>query len=309
MTGQSETAATTRMTLKRAREEGLLIEMLQLDQIDSDFLVRDRLVHDDDEMASLKVSIKTRGQQFPIEVTKIDSDKAQYGLISGWRRLAALRALWEETQDPAFSEIRALVVEPDHARDAYLAMIEENEIRVNLSFYERARIALRSVHEGVFPDTRAALRGLYASSTRSKRSKIGTFIALVDAFDGVLQHPTAISEKLGLALARELVRDASFASKVSEQLHRTPTRTAHEEMRLLAHSISTAQPLPDASVNETKIATTQRRAVRPPREDTVGTIKMRYTPGKSAISLAGEDVDDAFFDALRAWLEGRRKNR
>ena len=46
--------------------------------------------------------------------------------------------------------------------DAYVAMVEENEIRVGLSFYERARIAAKSVEAGVYPDDRAALRALFA---------------------------------------------------------------------------------------------------------------------------------------------------
>lgn len=307
MSGNNTLAKPKPITLKKARDLGLLIETIPLDQIDPNYLVRDRLLQDEDEMASLKVSLKTRGQQMPIEVAAPGAASAKYGLISGWRRLMALRELLAETDDPQFAEIKALVITPDTAQDAYLAMIEENEIRVNLSFYERARIALRSVHEGVFPDTKTALRHLYASSTRSKRSKIGTFVSLVDSFDGVLQHPTAISEKLGLALAREIVRDGSFAERVADRLRKAPVRSEFEEIRMLSQAVTTPPPaveqIPTAPVKS------ERRKAKPSKthREKIGTLTLRYRPDTSVISLAGVEVDDAFFDDLKTWIEARTK--
>ena len=163
------------LTLAQARAQGQVIDLIPVDRIDGDYLVRDRLVQEEDELQALMTSIQARGQQMPIEIVRLDRDDGEprYGLISGWRRLTALRRLHRDTDDPRFAVVRALVVRPETAQDAYLSMVEENEIRVDVSHYERARIALKSVEQGVFPDQRAALRGLYASTTRSKRSKIG----------------------------------------------------------------------------------------------------------------------------------------
>ncbi|WP_050931601.1 ParB/RepB/Spo0J family partition protein [Aestuariivita boseongensis] len=306
MSSDSAQAKPKPMTIKTAREKGLLIEEIPLDQIDPHFLVRDRLVQDEDEMASLKSSIKARGQQIPIEVARLSDNSDRFGLISGWRRFMALRELQEETGNPAFGVIRALVIAPGNAQDAYLAMIEENEIRVNLSFYERARIALRAVHEGVFPDTRKALQGLYASSTRSKRSKIGTFVSLVDRFDGVLQHPTAISEKLGLALARELVRDASFAERVSERLRKAPLRTPHEEARILTQALGSFGFPEEPQPEETRVVEPRpRHATAPARKEVIGSLRLQYRPESAAIKLSGDDVDDAFFEDLMEWIAKR----
>ena len=94
----ANTAAMTEMadTLQAAQSEGRMIVALPLDQISGDYLVRDRLAIDPDEMNTLVASLRARGQQTPIEVVSIGSvSKPQFGLISGWRRLQALRCLAE----------------------------------------------------------------------------------------------------------------------------------------------------------------------------------------------------------------------
>ncbi|MCB1363052.1 MAG: ParB N-terminal domain-containing protein, partial [Rhodobacteraceae bacterium] len=231
--------------LRDARGEGRLIEALPLDSVDAGYLVRDRMEQDEDEMGALMDSLRARGQQTAAEVIRLPDRGGRgpaYGLISGWRRLVALRRLHSQTGEDRFATLRARVIAPETASDAYVAMVEENEIRVNLSFYERARIAVHAMREGVYPTQRAALQGLFGATTRSRRSKIGSFIAVVEAFDGDLVHPTAISEKLGLALAREIMRDPEFVSEVRVRLESAPQRSAGEEMRLLAAAIAARQP-------------------------------------------------------------------
>jgi hypothetical protein len=53
--------------------------------------------------------------------------------------------------------------------EAYLAMVEENEIRVGLSFYERARIVARAAEAGVFERH----RGAAARSSPRPRGRAG----------------------------------------------------------------------------------------------------------------------------------------
>ncbi|MBD3766047.1 MAG: ParB N-terminal domain-containing protein, partial [Rhodobacterales bacterium] len=81
--------------------------------------------HDPEEMAALRASLAARGQQTPIEVVELAPGR--YGLISGARRLAALRALAEETGEARFARVQALLRPFSAASDAYLAMVEENE--------------------------------------------------------------------------------------------------------------------------------------------------------------------------------------
>ena len=100
--------------------------------------------------------------------------------------------------------MQALVRRPETAADAYVAMVEENEIRLGLSQYERARVAARAAARGVFADEEAALRALFATACRPKRSRIRAFLALYHGLDAALRFPAAIPERLGLALVERL---------------------------------------------------------------------------------------------------------
>ena len=106
---------------------GRLVLDLAHDAIAPDHLVRDRLPAEDADMEALRESIRAHGQRTPMEVTPLQG-ALPYGLISGWRRLAALRALYAETGDPRFATVQALVRRPETAAAAYVAMVEENEI-------------------------------------------------------------------------------------------------------------------------------------------------------------------------------------
>ena len=193
-------------TLKRARETGRLVLDLPLDAIAPDHLGRDRidrLPADDADMASLRESLRAHGQRTPIEVVPL-TGRLPYGLLSGWRRLIALKALHAETGDARFATVQALVRRPETAAAAYVAMVEENEIRLGLSQYERARVAARAAARGVFADEEAALRALFATASRPKRSRIRAFVALYHGLDAALRFPAAIPERLGLALVERL---------------------------------------------------------------------------------------------------------
>lgn len=171
--------------MTEARENGRFILSLPLDVVDEAYLVRDRVHADPEELEALMASMRQRGQQVPIEVTALPGGR--YGLISGWRRMTALRRL--STYAPEFTKVLAILRRPDTAATAYLAMVEENELRVGLSYYERARIVLRATEQGVFPDTQTALARLFAPASRAKRSKIGSFFRIVHALDGTLRFP------------------------------------------------------------------------------------------------------------------------
>ncbi|WP_027256094.1 ParB/RepB/Spo0J family partition protein [Leisingera aquimarina] len=221
--------------LENARAKGLMIEELPLERIDENHLVRDRIEQDEEELQALMASLRARGQQTPAEVVPLEDTFGgrTHGLISGWRRLTALRRLYEETSDPQFATLKALVIKPDSAEASYVAMVEENEIRVNLSHYERARIAVRACKEGVFTRRKYALQALFGNATRTKRSKIGSFVTLVEALDAVLFYPTAISEKLGLALVREIEADAGFAARATQALQAANRSSPEAELAVL----------------------------------------------------------------------------
>ena len=225
----SATAAALREVaeeLSAARAEGRLIQRLPLAAMEADYLVRDRIASDDAEMQALTASLRARGQQTPIEVVALP--QGRYGLISGWRRLQALAALHAETGEARFATVEAVLRRPEAASDAYLAMVEENEIRVGLGHYERARIAARAAEEGVYPSLKEALRHLFQNVSRAKRSKIGSFVTVYRHLDGILHFPAAIPERLGLALAQALEADPALPARIADRL-KPPPRTAEEE--------------------------------------------------------------------------------
>ncbi|TDK50886.1 ParB/RepB/Spo0J family partition protein [Antarcticimicrobium luteum] len=324
--------------VEAARAQGLMLELLPLGAIDIGHLVRDRMVQDEDEMTALMTSLEARGQQTPIEVVRLPDPQGgrTHGLISGWRRLTALTRLYERTNDPRFASVRALVVDPGSAQAAYVAMVEENEIRVNLSHYERARIALRAVEEGVYDSRRAALLSLYNAAPRAKRSKIGSFMALVEALDPALRFPTAIPEKLGLALTRALTEDPGLAPRLTARLAAAQAGSAEAELRILAEAAAppapvlspevpaevsaeaSAEPSPDPrpgtarekdskSGSETDISDTYTGPLPSAPRSVLAApgVQLRFDRARGRIDLSGEGVDQSLFEALQLWLAQR----
>lgn len=275
--------------VQSARDEGRLIVMLDCDAIDAGYLTRDRILADAEDLAGLKESIRARGQQTAIEVT--DMGGGRYGLISGWRRLTALRALQDETGQAEFGRVKALITAPESAGAAYLAMVEENEIRVGLSYYERARVVLKAVEAGAFATTKKAALALFANASRARRSKINSFIPVVDALDGALRFPTTIGERLGLALSARITADTGFGTLAASRLAAAAPADATAEQSLL-------KSLLDGR------AATKRPAERQALQELApGIYADTARPGQ--ITLSGPAVDEALLAALSDWLNGR----
>jgi len=180
--------------LQAARAGGLLAQEIAIAQIDIDYVSRDRVVQDAEAMEELTASIRANGLRTPIEVVQTADG---YGLISGWRRLAALR-------DLSVDRVKAFVREAQDSAEVYLNMVEENEIRADLSHYERGRIAVVAVGQGVYADVAEAVNHLFASASKAKRSKVRSFAVIHEALGDLLQFPTELTEKAGLKLAKAL---------------------------------------------------------------------------------------------------------
>ncbi len=273
----------------RAREEGRLVQAIPLEAVRADHLMRDRIAVDEGALEDLVASIRARGQQTPIEVVALEEG---YGLISGWRRLEALRRLHAETGAAEFATVLALLRRPAEASEAYQAMVEENEIRLGLSYYERARIAVRAAEAGVYPDRRAALRGLFAAASRARRSKIASFMVVHDALDGALRFPAAIPERLGLRLAKALEADPALAPAVRARLRKADPADAAAEAALLTRALApAADPRPPEGAQE----------IRPG-------VFLEVTGGylKPKLTISGPKVDNALRERLTAWLRDGR---
>jgi len=273
--------------LTSARKEGRLIVSLPLDVVDERHLVRDRIATDDDDMDALVSSLSKRGQQTPIEVE--ERAPGQYGLISGWRRLTALQTLYAETQDNRFATVQALVRHPHGAGDAYIAMVEENEVRSGLSFYERARIAVQAARQNVYPDVSSAVHALFASARAPKRSKILSFTTLVDILDEYLQFPTAIPEKVGLALVAQLQRESGFKKRLILSLRESKPATVEAERAVLDRALT----------GGSKPTVRKKNSGEQFAPDVF--VKSR----KNELVLSGDGVSDALIRDLKSWLKAR----
>jgi len=214
--------------ISTARQEGRWIEQIPLDAIKTDYLVRDRVDVDAEEMAALKDSLRANGQQTAIEV--VPHGTGTFGLISGWRRLTALREL---SLEGGLETVLAIIRQP----------------------YERGRIVARAVDEGAYASDKEALTGLFGSVPRAKRSKIGSFVRIVRALDSDLRFPTALSEKSGLALAQALASDDGFAQRLRRKLTDADTHTAAAEQGVIADMIAGPQKAKPAAAPESVMIT------------------------------------------------------
>lgn len=306
-------------TLRRARESGRLVLDLPLEAIAPDHLTRDRLPVEDEETAALRESIRLHGQRAPIEVTPL-AGALPYGLISGWRRLAALKALHAETGEARFATVQALVRRPEAAADAYVAMVEENEIRVGLSPYERARVAALATDRGVFESEKKALLALFATASRAKRSRIRAFLRIHRALDGVLRFPAHLPERLGLRLAARLGAgrvgdgtpeeddgrdfDRTAAQAIAEAIARDDPRTPEAEMRTLEAALADEKASAPAKAGAQDAASA--RTSGGPRGESLRpgvTLRQALRGRTLTLRLTGEGVTPDLAREIRALLE------
>ncbi|WP_164660172.1 ParB N-terminal domain-containing protein [Tropicibacter sp. Alg240-R139] len=216
---------------RQAKAAGLVAQPIALDLIDAGFIRRDRIREDPETMAELLTSIRSSGLRSPIEVAATPEG---FGLISGYRRLKAFQTLAAE--DTKYGIIPAYVRDADAGQDAYVSMVEENEVRANLTPYERGRIAVLSAGQGVFPNVSDAVDVLFASVSKAKRSKVRSFALVHECLGDLLRYPSALTEKAGLQLAGAL-RDGGQAD-LRVALDSSDCTSASEEWAVLVNILS-----------------------------------------------------------------------
>lgn len=231
--------------LRQAEGQGLLIVELPLDQIDEGAMIRDRMVMDEAEMLELRLSIAANGLRLPIEVFEMEGPGGQgprYGLVSGYRRLHAVRALHQLTGSDAHARIRALIRPRAEADAAFVAMVEENEVREELSHFERGRIAVIAANQGAFANVEDAVNRLYATASKAKRSKVRSFALIFEELGDMLQFPEALTEKRGLRLSAAL-RNGS-ESRLRQALSSGTPEDAEQEWDLVEPVVIQAEGAP-----------------------------------------------------------------
>lgn len=294
--------------LRAAEEKGLVAVELPITDITAEALNRDRIVMDEDEMQELMSSISVNGLRLPIEVFEPQNheDAGKYALVSGYRRLTALRRLNALSGGDRFQTIPAFIRAPGSIADALVAMIEENEVRSGLSQYERGRAAASAVHDGVFPTVDEAVAVLFQTASKAKRSKIRSFALIHEELGDMLAFATGLNERQCLRLAGAL--RAGLAEPLRTALEEAGGRSAAEEWDAMLPLIEQAEGAPqDPSRGGRPKAAQKIERARKTRVARGITIERELGPSGYAIRFSGSEVTaelvDAVMDNVRHLLE------
>lgn len=235
----------------RLKKLGLVVDLLPLDRIATDKLVRDRAKGPDMELSELKDSIRDIGLSNPIRVEA--RGDGQYELIQGYRRLSAYRELLAETRDEAsWGAIPAAVsAEGASLDDLYRKMVDENLVRKDISFAEMAQLALDYAADPVTTvnDPDRAVKLLFKSASYSKRSYVRTFIKVLCEIGPQLSHASAMPRNLGLALAARLEAEPALAEEIRQALGQGGEKEAEAELTILRRFAGLAEDAPEAPKN------------------------------------------------------------
>ena len=275
------------------------IHLIPLAEIDEHALSRDRTAIDEASLTELRLSIATHGLRMPIEVFALAEPHGphRYGLISGFRRLAAVRALAETFHDKSrFAAIPAFLRTPKDAADVYVQMVEENAIRAEVSPWEQAMVAVKSARAEAWPGIDAAIEALYANLSRQKRARLRTIAHLACDLDGYLTAPETLSLRQLLRLAPLIPR--GYGDLLRATLTDTPDDPEAEWHALLPILAEAERPEPET--------TTPPRPGRPRRTLDLGSrgIRIRRERTRTGWSLhfsgrhATSDTLDGVFDEI-----------
>lgn len=218
----------------RLKRLGLVVDMIPVGQVQASKLIRDRSARGDAELEDLKTSIKALGLSNPIRVEQVG--EGRYELVQGWRRLAAYRALLEETGDEAYARIPAgLMAKGETLEGLYRRMVDENMVRKDISWAEMANLARAYTQDEATGcrDLDQAVNVLFATANPQKRSYVRRFAFLMRAMESALAHATAIPRALGLSVANRIENEAGAAQTLARALAAMPERTADQELTIL----------------------------------------------------------------------------
>lgn len=283
-TGEMRRDEAQAAAFRAAEGQGRLIQAIGLDEIEPDSLQRDRTVLEDEALEELEHSINAHGLRLPIEVYALKDPKGRkrYGLLSGYRRLIAQRNLLARTGEDRFALIKAIHRDPQEMGGAFVAMVEENEIRQDLSHYERGRIAVIATQQGAFGSSEEAVAGMFAAASKAKRSKIRSFALIFEELGDVLRHPEGLREKDGLRLAQALRNGAEVPLR--EGLSQGQAQDGQQEWALIEKVLS----------NQTVVPGDPSRGGRPKAKNDGAKVQVDSLKTASGVTLLTERDGDGY---------------
>jgi ParB family chromosome partitioning protein len=277
------------------------VRLIPLSEIDAEALPRDRLTLDDRPLRELIDSIAVDGLRMPIEVWELSEPRPphRYGLISGFRRLAAFgRLAADGPGGPGgrFAAIPAFQRRPASVGQAMAQMIGENELRVQIGPWERARILSQAVEEGIFATVDEAVARLYPLAGRNKRSRLRLTVPVTEALEGLLKTPERLSQNRMMLLAAGFA--AGYGEVIETALTESSARTLDAQWQVLKWVLAELGHEPDPA------APTRpgypRRVVRP-REAL--TIRRERTRDGWCLHFTGREAKGGLMDDIMDEVE------
>ncbi len=276
------------------------IRLIPLAEIDAAALSRDRTGLDPEPQAELERSIAASGLRQPVEIFPLADAQAaacRFGLLTGFRRLTAFRALHERTGQDRFAAIPAFLRAPATLAAALAAMVEENEIRAGLSPFERGLICVQARNQGAFASIEEAVEGLYPSASKQKRQRLRALAFFAEEMDGQLTAPERLNQEQAFRIARAI--GAGFGELIRTALEESSLKDPEHQWALLAPILAEAHdhmPRPERSAAEGR----PRRLLRP----RYGlTIRRERTRDGWSLHFTGREASGAMMDSVLDAIE------
>ncbi|WP_209425308.1 ParB N-terminal domain-containing protein [Pararhodobacter sp. SW119] len=292
MTAQPDTPETAAQTAAPQ------IHLLAPGDIDANALPRDRTALDPAALAELETSILLTGLRQPIEVWAFSAPEPggpRYGLISGMRRLTAFGRIHQNDAD---ARIPAFIHQPRDIPDAMAKMIAENEIRADISPWEKGRIVVQSVDEGLFDTLDAAVAGLYPTLDRQRRARFRSIAEVIaEIGEGVLTHPESLGMRQLTRIADALRRD--YGHVIEAALKHSLDRSPEGQWKLL-------RPILDEAEAEVRTPQLAYRPGRPRRvvHPRVGLqIRREKTPEGWNLRFTGPEASGPLMEDIMDYVE------
>ena len=280
------------------------IHQIPLAAILTDALPRDRATLEPAALAELQNSIATDGLRQPIEVWRLTTphltesgETHEYGLISGLRRLTAIQNLAKYRPD-AYPTIDAFLRTPKSLPDALAAMVAENEIRADITPWEKAMLILNAVAEDIFPTPDAAIAALFTASNPTTRSRLRATVTVTEELNGILTDPTAYSLRQLLRIAAAL--KAGFSDVIEVALREAEDRSQPGQWALLQNILTESElSLKDPTFDPPP----PRRAKRISRPRTGLTIRREWLPNGWQLVFTGPEAKGMMIDSVMGEIE------
>jgi ParB family chromosome partitioning protein len=177
-------------------------------------------------------------------------------------------------------------------------MVEENEIRRDLSPWERAAIAVTARDNRVFPTIEEAVDGLYPSATRQKRAKLRNIAFLVHETDGILTDPEGLTESSLLRL--HAAWTTGYGEVIEVALAETSRRDAPSQWEIIRPILAEAEAPQPVYTARDRAAGRPRRVGRP-RPGL--TLRRESTADGWIIHLTGRDATGLYVDRIFEEIE------